>query len=195
MKDTTLKTLRVFLNKNQREMAVLVNRTRHLIESIEQRRAKLSAKLALEISRATGIDFYWLVDDDLSVPMVNRVGAPYTKKDFDFAQDKELEPLQFYQVTPEMEVINASSILLRALAAARKKNAVAQFIHQLKGLVRGVIHRDRELKDEIYGALRTGPFAKQDFLFPRTSEPLKHVKRRAVEAIAEFEARSKAIKK
>ena len=132
MKETTLKTLRIFLNKNQREMAALVGRTRHLIESIEQGRAKLSAKLALEISRATGIDFYWLVDDDLSVPMVNRVGAPYTKKDFAFAQDKELEPLQFYQVTPEMEVINASSILLRALVVARKKNTVPQFIKRLE---------------------------------------------------------------
>ena len=73
----TLRRLRDFLRLEQRQRGLLVGRSRHTIESIEQGRLKLSPKLALEISQACGIDSGWLLSNDPSLPMVNRVATLY----------------------------------------------------------------------------------------------------------------------
>ena len=167
-----LRRLRDFLGLEQRELAVLVKRTRHTIEAIEQNRLRLSPQLAFQISRACGIDAGWLLSGDSDLPMVNRRANVYGRRDFEQAQDEDLKPLQVYELSPEMEVAVAYDLLYRALRAARKKNKVSEFIKWLKDRVREAVHQFPELKEEVYGGLRSGKAAGKDFLFPRDAEPL-----------------------
>ena len=46
----------------------------------------------------------WLMANDPNLPMINHEGQPYSRKDFEFAQDEDLKSLRFYRVKPEMEI-------------------------------------------------------------------------------------------
>jgi hypothetical protein len=109
-------------------------------------------------------------------------------RDFAFARDPDLAPLQPDELEPEMKLAVTYDLLYRALKAARKRNAVPDFIQRLEGLVRTEIHQFPELRDEVYGAMRKGPAAGKDFLFPRDIDTLERAKRHCVEAIAEYRA-------
>ena len=194
----SLRQLRAVLGIHQRQLAVLVDRSRHTIESLEIGRLKLSPQLAIEISRACGVDVSWLLANDPRLPMVNRAGVPYTRRDFEIAQDKDLGPLHLYHLSPEMKVGNAYDLLFRALRAARRRNAVPQFITRLERFVRKEVGRFIELKDEVDLEVAKRFKAQRkvrDFLFPPGVEPLKRGRRRLAEAIAELSAWEKTIKK
>jgi transcriptional regulator with XRE-family HTH domain len=146
----SLRHLRTFLGKEQREMAVIAGCSRHTVESIEQGRLKLSPRLATEIAEATAIDSSWLLANDQSLPMVTRAGAAYSVKAFELAQDAELsKPLPLYQFPPEMKVNVATDLLHQALRAARRCNAVQPFLRRLENFIRSEIRRFPELANEV----------------------------------------------
>jgi transcriptional regulator with XRE-family HTH domain len=191
-----LRRLRDFLGLEQRQMAILARRSLDTIEALEQNRLRLSPKLAVELSKRFGVDAGWLLSDDLNLPMTNRSGGAYTAEDFRVAQNEDLKPLQFYQVTPELKVGAASDLFFRALKCARKQNSVPQFVHELEGFARKMVHQFPELKQEVYREMQARDRAhRKDFLFPSGVAPLKRCRRRFAEAIAELSAREKTIKK
>ena len=206
----SLRHLRTFLGKEQREMAVIAGCSRHTVESIEQGRLKLSPRLATEIAEATAIDSTWLLANDQSLPMVTRAGAAYSAKAFELAQDAELsKPLPLYQFPPEMEVNVATDLLHQALRAARRCNAVQPFLRRLENFIRSEIRRFPELANEVRAERRhetrsgkrhfvtrkRGKWLTKELLLPRDAGPLERNKRRCVEAIAEFRAWEKVSKK
>jgi hypothetical protein len=125
--------------------------------------------------------------------MVSSSGAVYRKEHFERAQAEEV--LRSYQLEPEMKVIVAADLFLRALAGARRSNTVADYIKRLERIAREEIHKFPELRDEVYAQLRKGPGRAKDFLYPRNGMPLQRVKRRCVEAIAEYRAWERVSKK
>jgi DNA-binding XRE family transcriptional regulator len=214
----SLRHLRTFLGKEQREMAVIAGCSRHTVESIEQGRLKLSPRLATEIAEATAIDSSWLLANDQSLPMVTRAGAAYSVKAFELAQDAELsKPLPLYQFPPEMKVNVATDLLHQALRAARRCNSVQPFLRRLENFIRSEIRRFPELANEVRAnrqhETRSGGKrqfvtksrgkrqlehkrgGKKELLLPRDAGPLQRNKRRCLEAIAEFRTWEKVSKK
>jgi transcriptional regulator with XRE-family HTH domain len=205
----TLRRLRTFLGKEQREMAVIAGCSRHTVESVEQGRLRLSARLATKISEATGIDYNWLLAGDTTLPMVARDGAPYRQKDFELAQDSELsKPLPLYQFAPEMQVGVGADLVYRALKAARRRNAVPEFLKRFNHYVRSEIRRFPEFRNEVRGQwqheTRKGggkwqfehkSGVRKELLLPRDEGPLQRNKRPCLEAIAEFRAWEKVSNK
>ena len=200
----SVRHLRLFLKKGQKEFCDLGGCTRHTIESIEQDRLKLSTSLGYKISQATGVDFGWLMANDENLPMINHNGRDYTIQDFENAKDEDLESLKFYRVEPEMEIGVAADLLHRVLEAARKEGrqdvkAVSDFQKRLERYVRSEISHFRDLQDDIYSEIRrwgeenvaTGKSYPKNFLFPRSTEPFKRGKKRADKAIAAIEKRKK----
>ena len=208
----SLRHLRTFLGKQQREMAVIAGCSRHTVESIEQGRLKLSPRLATKIAQATAIDSSWLLANDQSLPMVTRAGAVYSVKAFELAQ-----PLPLYQFAPEMKVNVATDLLHQALRAARRCNAVQPFLRRLENFIRSEIRRFPELANEVrterqhettirkrqfvtknrgkWQHVTKNKFQARELLFPRDAGPLQRNKRRCLEAIAEFRAWEKVSKK
>jgi transcriptional regulator with XRE-family HTH domain len=208
----SLRHLRTFLGKQQREMAVIAGCSRHTVESIEQGRLKLSPRLANEIAQVTGIDSSWLLANDETLPMVTRAGAAYSVKAFELAQ-----PLPLYQFAPEMNLNVATDLLHQALRAARRCNAVQPFLRRLENFIRSEIRRFPELANEVQAEqkhetrsgwkrqfvtksrgkrqLEDKRGGKKELLLPRDAGPLQRNKRRCLEAIAEFRAWEKVSKK
>lgn len=76
--------LRTVLDLSTEEFAALVGCSKSTVESIEAgpRRLKLSDALAMAISEATGVSLVWLLQGNPKVPIIDRLGAPYTKAQF-----------------------------------------------------------------------------------------------------------------
>jgi transcriptional regulator with XRE-family HTH domain len=71
------------LHIGQKEMAEECRCSVHTIQAIELERLALSESLARRISAATGVGLRWLLDNDLSAPIVNRAGYPYLRLTFE----------------------------------------------------------------------------------------------------------------
>jgi type I restriction enzyme R subunit len=86
-----ISALRGILGLSQKQFAALVGCSHPTIQAIELGRLKLSKKLAWAISEATGVAPEWLLQNDLTKPPWNNIGAsqPYTVADFDRVQNKE----------------------------------------------------------------------------------------------------------
>ena len=190
---SSVRHLRRIINKDQREFALLIGCSRHTIESIEQGRLKLSPRLAVTISHATGIDPGWLLANEGSLPMVNRSEQPYyAKRDLKLAHDPDLKSLQFHQVAPMLEIGVAYDVLCLGLKAARKKNMVPQYMLKLKYLVQDMVGPFREIESEVYAGHRSDG---KGLLFPRDAKPFLRARSRIREALAEMKVRAKAIRK
>jgi transcriptional regulator with XRE-family HTH domain len=81
-----LARLRQRLNLGQKKMADVARCSTPTIQSIELGRLALSESLARRISAATGVGLRWLLDNDLSAPIVNRAGYPYLRLTFESRQ-------------------------------------------------------------------------------------------------------------
>jgi transcriptional regulator with XRE-family HTH domain len=75
-----LARLRTYLNLRQKEMGALVGYSMRTIQSVENRTLTLSEPLARRISVATGIDWDWLLENDLKAPLKADNFKPFTKK-------------------------------------------------------------------------------------------------------------------
>jgi hypothetical protein len=72
----------------QKEMAGLGGRSPVTIQKVELNLLPLGDELAMEIQGQTGVDLAWLKSNDVSQPIVNRWGTPYSSADFENAQSK-----------------------------------------------------------------------------------------------------------
>ncbi len=75
-----------FEKLDQAQFAKLVGCSVYTLQSIEAGRLKLSEELARRISAATGVDFRWLIENDLTAEIITSTGAPYTRTHHDHAQ-------------------------------------------------------------------------------------------------------------
>ncbi len=78
----TLAVLRTTIRLTQKEMAELAECSTATIQAIELGKLKLSEKLAGLISQNTAIDQAWLLENDVSKPMLNAYGNPYYPRQY-----------------------------------------------------------------------------------------------------------------
>src|SRR6266853_1787456 len=82
----TLAILRVVLGMTQKEMADLVKRSARTIQAIELGQLPLSDALGQQFARETAVNLEWLMSGDVSRPIINSQGKPYTRTAFDQKQ-------------------------------------------------------------------------------------------------------------
>lgn len=82
----TLAILRLTIGIGQKEMARLVGKSTGTIQAIELGRLKLSPALGYDIAYHTAVDLKWLLDDDISRPLADERGRPYSKATFEWRQ-------------------------------------------------------------------------------------------------------------
>lgn len=86
---TTLAVLRVkYTDLSQIGMASLCGKSQATIQSIELGRLSLSRVLAATISEQTGVSVGWLLNNDVTAPIISDEGAPYTKEIYRERQKK-----------------------------------------------------------------------------------------------------------
>ena len=197
-KFNSVRHLRNFLEKTQQAFASHIARcSRFSIESIETNRLALSAALGAKIAAATNCDYRWLMSNDEKLPFINSDGRPYAKEDAERASEKDAsESIQFAHSGPEVAVLIGADLLLRVLQAAQARNAVSEFISRFENYVRSEVGRFAALQDEIYAEIRGRTSSSLAFfIYARSTEPLRRIRRRATAAIQAVKAREKAIKK
>ena len=186
-KNDNLRRLRLFLGKTQREMASIAAVSHHTIESVEYGRLNLSPGLALRVSKACGVDFNWLVNDDAGGEIVSDRGERYSFRDFEEAQDRD-QTLAFWHSVPEMEIAVAYDLLCRVYREARTAYEVSSFIKELERFVQKHVHKFRRLRDEVdrENRERNRRHRKpgQPYLWPSSSEQLKRARKKLNESIA-----------
>jgi transcriptional regulator with XRE-family HTH domain len=135
----------------QKELGDLGGVARTSIQAIELGKLKLSPGLAHKISRATGVNYSWLIDNDPSRPIINHAGGPYTEKDFALAQDEDsgVRRLSTYHSQRGRLCLAQAYYLLRRLlddytAAANNELADTFFLQRLEQFVRAEL-RERPL--------------------------------------------------
>ena len=84
----TLAILRLAINAKmtQKELADLLDCSVDTVQSIETGRLRISENMARKISHATAVNLNWLLDDDVTKPIINHYGTPYTKANFEERQ-------------------------------------------------------------------------------------------------------------
>jgi transcriptional regulator with XRE-family HTH domain len=152
-----LAQLRLVLFKmGQKEMAQLVGVSPYLIQSIELRRATLTPEVASRIAEASGCDLGWLLDGDVTKPIINYKGEPYTPADFIGAYGRAS---RFYKTTGYMALCVAYVILARVLDVALQSGNDRRsdrfgFVYRLDRFVRAELDRYPRLRDGIFSELK-----------------------------------------
>ncbi len=121
---TTLAKLRLAVGFSQKEMAEILGIPKHSVQNIELGKAELSDELATDLARLFNVSLEWLLDGDITKPIVNRDGKPYSERDFAVRQS-EIEKRDFnptsnrdlWNVTEALadNFGRVAAILLRAL--------------------------------------------------------------------------------
>jgi transcriptional regulator with XRE-family HTH domain len=194
---SNLRQLRDVLALTQPQLASLAGCSQHLIHSIETGRARLSAKVANEISRRTGISDAWLTGD-LQAPMVALDGKPFTletfqqrERDYHFSRGPHLQwrKLQFgvgYDILDQM------------LDAAASEGRVKELAEWFEAVVTKKLEDFPALDDTIRGnhrraraaAMKTGKAIPLSRFTPFSPQPFKRVKMRMAQAVAAMTASS-----
>ena len=184
-----LRQLRHAIGKTQQEFAAIAGCTRHTIESVEIGRLKISAKLALKIQRACGVDSDWLLNGDQE-PIRNEYGEPWALKDFEACQARD-ETMTFRLAEEEMKIAVAYDRLCRVYREDRATHTVPGFIHALEDFVRRQVHRFPHLRDQVEQERTTcDPYLgkPRSYLSPAGTAGFKRSRKRLNEAIATFSA-------
>ena len=202
---SNLRRLRTFLKQTQGQMAALGGCSLPLVQSIEIGRMKLSAKVANEISRRTGVSEAWLMENEPKAPMVATDGAPYCLEifrqrqlDFHFSEGAHFR-------WREMQLGETFDLLHRLLRAWQSQGKVKEFMERLEGfIVSELQHPDIiPLADAIYGerrraqeaASKAGKTIPLGILTPSGVESLKRGRVRLAQAIATVTAGAKRKKR
>jgi transcriptional regulator with XRE-family HTH domain len=82
----TLAVLRTALGFSQEQMSKLIDRATSTVQAIELGRLPLIESLAEKIARETAVNLQWLLENDVSKPIIDGRGNPYTKSTFDQKQ-------------------------------------------------------------------------------------------------------------
>ena len=94
-------------NLTQKELAGYAGTSTATVQAIELEKLKLSPRLAFKISEATGCDYSWLLENDLSRPPVNQNKDPYSKADLIRAQSKDIKKEMMSRLKGKMELTQA----------------------------------------------------------------------------------------
>ena len=193
-----LRQLRTVLRLTQPQLASLAGCSQHLVHSVETGRARLSTKVANEISRRTGIAQPWISGDPQG-PMVAVDGKPYTletfqqqQRDYHFSQGPHLRwrKLQFgvgFDLLDQMLDVAASEGRVKELAEWFEDvvtTKLGEAFPALDDTIRGNHRRARE------AAMKAGKAIPLSLLTPFSPEPYKRVRVRMAQAIATFTASS-----
>ena len=95
----------------QKELAAYAGTSTWTIQAVELCKLKLSPKLAFRISEAMGVDYGWLMENNLSRPPVNQQKAPYSEADLIRAQDKSLKQKRMTHMSGKLDLMGAYFLL------------------------------------------------------------------------------------
>jgi hypothetical protein len=132
----------------QKELAAYAGTSTWSVQAIELGRLKLSESLAFRISQATGVDYAWLLENDLSRPPVNKQNAPYSEADLIRAQDKSLKQERMTHMGGKLELTQAY-FLLRLVweKVAKNSDELSFFLFRLKQFVESELRRIPALQE------------------------------------------------
>jgi transcriptional regulator with XRE-family HTH domain len=138
---TTLAKLRLAIGFRQSEMADLLGVTPSIIQNIELNKTELPEELADDAARLTGVDLEWLLEDDVSKPIVNRLWHPFTKNDF-VRRDAELRSQRNTpgSIAPQVEAELALSLrrLIAITEAALRDGRYDLFSYKVRRALNGL---------------------------------------------------------
>jgi transcriptional regulator with XRE-family HTH domain len=193
-----LRQLRDILALTQPQLASLAGCSMDLIHSVETGRARLSTKVANQISRRTGISDAWLTGD-LQAPMVALDGKPYTLETFQQRQlDYHFSEGPHYRWR-EVQLGETFDLLHRLLRAWQSQGKVKDFMKRVEDFMKAELDEHPEivrLADAIYGerrraqeaARKAGRVIPLGLLTPLGVESLKRGRVRLAQAIAAMTA-------
>ena len=113
-----LAILRLALGLGQKEMADAVGTSRATIQAVELGHLKLSNLLAMKISKTTGADLGWLLDNDLDAPAIAVSGNPYNRYHFESFQAAKSAPLAESQIETTPDYLLSYYTRLRGIFAS-----------------------------------------------------------------------------
>jgi DNA-binding XRE family transcriptional regulator len=162
--------LRLALGRmTQKELAALAGCAESTIQSIEVGKLKLSPALAFKISRATGVNYSWLLADDVTRPIINHLGAPYSAADYELATDADLSRLSTYHAQRGRLELAQAYYFLRSVLDEVQKDDVSRrgfFLSRLEHFVRYELGQCRALAERLIPLPAVG-LVRQRFLTPR----------------------------
>lgn len=125
----------------QKELAAHAGTSTWTIQAIELLKLKLSPGLAFKISKATGVDYAWLMQNDLTRPPVNQHNEPYSEKDLIRAQRPTKEGWTS-RLGGKLELTQAY-YTLRLIWEKVSKNAdeLSFFLYRLKNFLESELQR------------------------------------------------------
>ena len=118
----TLAILRTTIGLTQKELAEIGECSTATIQAIELGKLKLSDRLGEVIAVQTGINLRWLLDNDVTKPILHRSGKPYEEGDRVEWQPPET-PADLYDTSlllQEFLLLHFSRIVATALSAQKK---------------------------------------------------------------------------
>ena len=174
--------------------------SRYLIQSIEAGRKTLSARIASEISRKTGVDLAWLTNDDPSADMIRSCRYVHTPARIFNRAQASLRTLEgSHHLLRNLQLGVAFDLLHRLLAASRLKGKddVDGFVERLEKFIKSELEHHTALEDAVYGerrraketARKSGRVIALSFLTPFDDKPFHRGRERLATAIAAFTAR------
>lgn len=154
----TLAVLRAAIGPEtrQKEMAGVLGFSIATIQSIEIGRLKLSQKIAEKIAAETNVNLKWLLDDDVSKPIIDGHGIPYTRDTYgDWRQ---------YLQNPKRQIddpLHAGSITIAGVSSLLSTLANACEHGRFNACVHRMLESMKKLGDEFGPGLPliTGPNA------------------------------------
>jgi len=188
----------------QKEMAQLASVSPGLIQSVELRRATLTPEVAGRIAEATGCDLGWLLDGDVTKPIINSKGEPYTFVDAVHAMIRQLNLGEYYQTTGPMQLCVAYAILRRVLDMALEKGNDAGsdrfgFVYRLDRFVRSELDQYPTLRDKIYNEVKPASAASSaplvSILIPTSAKRLRNAEADFQRAASAFEDQQDRLRK
>jgi transcriptional regulator with XRE-family HTH domain len=134
----------------QKELAAYAGTSTWSVQAIELGKLKLSPGLAFRISEATGVDYGWLMENDLSRPPVNRRKEPYSEADLIRAQDKNLKEDGIPEISWKMQLVQAYHYLrLVWEEIVKNPEELPFFISRFKHFVDSEVRKVPELEKNI----------------------------------------------
>jgi DNA-binding XRE family transcriptional regulator len=132
----------------QKELATYAGTSTWTIQAIELEKLKLSQRLAFKISGAMGVDYGWLLENDLSRPPVNQDQKPYSEADLIRAQDKGLNQERISHMNGKMELTQAY-FLLRLIweQVVKDRDELSFFLFRLKQFIESELHKIPALQE------------------------------------------------
>lgn len=143
----SLAVLRSFLGLTQKEMADLVECSTPTIQAIELGKLKLSEKLGVTLAAKTGVSLDWLMRNDVTAPIVDPRGEPYTKESFEFNRANDFaDPHRIFPDYFNAETIAGLCIamLLRTILIGHRHGRTDITAYRLGHAIKDVLDLDKQ---------------------------------------------------